>query len=368
LEALHGVGCARPPDDHDLEGAPVRAAVLTADRTVEVREVPAPEAAADEVVISVAASGICGSDLHAWHGRHPFRTPPVVLGHEPSGTVVAIGSDVAGVAVGDRVVIQPHRICHECAPCRAGDNELCEAKVYPATHGWTGSLAEMFAAPAAMVHRVPDGVPLDVAALAEPLAVACHANRRGEIGAGSRVNVVGSGTIGLLCALVARSRGAVVDVMTDVDPRKLEVAARLGALRPSDVRTDDVVDRLRATPTERGDVTVVAATAPHSLEDAGALTRPGGRIVLLGLYADAAPISAARLVTEEQTIVGSLTYNSEDFEAALALLAEDPDTFAGLVTQRIGLDEVGAEFARQAEGGEVVKILVVPSLTAGEGR
>jgi threonine dehydrogenase-like Zn-dependent dehydrogenase len=211
-----------------------------------------------------------------------------------------------------------------------------------------------------MVQRVPDGVPLDLAALAEPLAVASHANRRGGIGRGTTVNIVGSGTIGLLCLVVARHLGADVDVVTDIDPAKLTMAGRLGAARPSDVRTSGIVGELRGRRRERADVTIVAATAPDSLVDAAALTRPGGRIVLLGLYGDTAAVAASALVTDEQTLVGSLTYNSADVASALALLAADPGTFARFVTGRIGLDGVGAEFARQAEGGAAIKTLVLP--------
>jgi 2-desacetyl-2-hydroxyethyl bacteriochlorophyllide A dehydrogenase len=343
---------------------PMKAAVLTANHTVEVRDVADPTPRADEIVIAVEASGICGSDLHAWHGRHPFRRPPVVLGHEPAGTVLARGPEVTTIEVGDRVVIEPHRICGSCPACRQGDNELCERKQYPATHDWHGSLAEFFAAPANMAHRVPDGVPLDVAALAEPLAVASHANRRGGTGPGKTVNIVGSGTIGLLCLMVAQHLGARVDVVTDIDADKLRMAGQLGAQRPSDVRTSDIVDELRQRRFERADITIVAATAPDSLIDGAALTKPGGRIVLLGLYGDTAKIAASSMVTDEQTIVGSLTYNSADFAAALSLLASDPETYARFITKRVGLHEVGAEFARQAEGGAAIKTLVVPGLTA----
>lgn len=341
----------------------MKAAVLTANRHIEVHDIVEPEPRVDEIVIAVEASGICGSDLHAWHGRHPFRQPPVVLGHEPAGTVYKRGADVTTVEVGDRVVIQPHRICGSCPACRHGDNEICEHKQYPATHDWTGSLAEFFAAPANMAHAVPDGVPLDLAALAEPLAVACHANRRGGTGPGMTVNIVGSGTIGLLCLMVARHLGADVDVVTDIDPDKLSAAARLGAGRPSDVRTSDIVSTLKASRFDRADITIVAATAPSSLLDAAALTKPGGRIVLLGLYADTAEIAASAMVTDEQTIVGSLTYNSDDFESALRLLATDTETYARFITKRVGLHEVGAEFTRQAEGGAAIKTLVVPGLT-----
>jgi L-iditol 2-dehydrogenase len=341
----------------------VKAAVLTANCNVEVRDIADPQPRADEIVISVAASGICGSDLHAWHGRHPFRQPPVVLGHEPAGTVVARGPDVTTVEVGDRVVIQPHRICGTCSACRAGDNEICERKRYPAMHDWPGSLAEYFTAPAIMAHRVPDGVPLELAALAEPLAVACHANRRGGTGPGQTVNIVGSGTVGLLCLMVARHLGAEVDVVTDIDPQKLSVAGQLGALRPSDVRTSTIVEELRESRYDRAHITIVAATAPQSLLDGSALTRPGGRVVLLGLYGGTAEVAASSLVTDEQTLVGSLTYNSADFEAALRLLADDPDTYGKFITKRVGLHEVGDEFRRQAEGGQAIKTLVIPGLT-----
>lgn len=340
----------------------MKAAVLTAERTVEVREVDDPAPRPDEIVIAVAASGICGSDLHAWHGRHPFRQPPVVLGHEPAGTVVARGAEVTTVEVGEQVVIQPHRICGTCDACRAGDNEICEHKQYPATHDWTGSLAEFFTAPATMAHRVPHGLPIELAALAEPLAVACHANRRGGTGPGTVVNIVGSGTVGLLCLMVARHLGAEVDVVTDIDPQKLSFATSLGAKRASDVRTSTIVEELRGRRYHRADVTIIAATAPQSLVDGSALTKPGGRIVLLGLYRDTAEVAASMLVTDEQAIIGSLCYNSADFDLALQLLAADPDTYGKFITKRVGLHEVGDEFRRQADGGDAIKTLVIPGL------
>lgn len=342
----------------------MRAAVLTADRTVEVHEVPSPQVGDDEILIQVEANGICGSDLSAWAGKHPFRTPPVVLGHEPAGTVVALGPAVTSVQLGDRVAIEPQGFCGTCPACLAGDSQICRNKRYPATHDWTGALAEFFAAPAVTAHPVPDGVPLDVAALAEPLAVASHANRRAGTTSGQRVNVIGAGTIGLLSLQVARHLGAEVDVVTDIDPRRLAIAGELGAQRPADVRTSTIVQDLRRARHERADVTIVAATAPDSLRDAAALTRPGGTILLLGLYADTASIAASALVTDEQTIVGSVTYSAVDFRSALRLLADDLPTYERFVTSRIGLDGVHEEFHRQADGGVGLKTLVLPGMTS----
>lgn len=339
----------------------MKAAVLTENEVVEVRDIPDPIPAADEVLIEVEASGICGSDMHAWHGRHPFRRPPVVLGHEVSGVVRSTGEAVTDVRVGDRVAVEPHRICGHCWACAQGRNELCVSKQYPGTGQWNGTLAELFVAPARMAHLVPDGVPGDLAALAEPLAVASHANRRGQVQAGQRVNIIGAGAIGLLSLTVARHLGADVDVVTDVDPVKLALAEALGATRPRDVRTDPIIDQMRSHRQGRADVTIVAATAPQSLQDAAALTRPGGTIVLLGLYAHTADVDAARLITDEQTIAGSLTYDHADFRSALSLLAAQTDMFSQFVTRRISLVDVDAEFRGQADGSAPsLKTLVLP--------
>lgn len=341
--------------------ATTRAARLTAAEKVDIVELPTPSPAAGDILIAVAAAGICGSDLHAWHGHHPFRRPPVILGHEVSGTIVAVGEGVPGSRLGERVVIEPQRLCGECEYCLIGVNELCVARTLPGMGGWDGCLADYFTAPATMAHPIPDSLDLELAALAEPLAVAVHATKRGRVQAGERISVIGAGPIGALVTTVAVATGAAVDVVTDIDPDKLAFAGTLGARTPIDVRdgalwSEPIADEHRA------DVTFVAVTGPDSLVEATALTRAGGRIVLLGLYGGRAEIDASQLVTLEQTIVASVTYDSSDFRTAVEFLDRDPDLFRPLITHRIGFSALENEFRTQSQRTRFgMKTLIIPA-------
>ena len=353
-----------------LDRAPAMRALALVDRErVEVRDVPVPDVQPDEIRIDVAAAGICGSDLSAWRGHHPFRIPPVVLGHEVSGVIVAVGTDVDPARVGERVAIEPQRLCGVCAHCRAGRNQLCERKVLPGMDGWFGSIAEQFVAPAAMAHPLPDSLDLELAALAEPLAVAVHSVRQGAVESGWTVNVIGAGTIGLLVTLVAASRGASVNLVTDVDEDRLDAARTRGVAETLNARDVDIEEYAAAHPRLHADVTVVAATAPRSLVEATALTKPGGTIVLLGLYGDTAVINASDLVMREQRIVASVTYDSSDFRAAIAMLDARPVVFGTFLTRRIAMEDADEEFSAQASRSRFsLKTLILPRAHSEESR
>ncbi len=234
-----------------------------------------PQPQADEIVIAVEASGICGSDLHAWHGRHPFRQPPVVLGH---------GARTARCTSGDPTSARSRWAsgwsssrtgsAASAAPACAGTTKSANANEHPATHDWTdwpGRVLRRSRQHESIVSQtVFHWISLP---LPSRWRSHVHANRRAGTGPGMTVNIVGSGTIGLLCLMVARHLDAEVDVVTDIDADKLCVAEPTGARRPSDVRTSDIVGKLRDSRFDRADITIVAATAPDGLLDAAALTR-----------------------------------------------------------------------------------------------
>ncbi|MGA9834036.1 MAG: alcohol dehydrogenase catalytic domain-containing protein, partial [Trebonia sp.] len=203
----------------------MKAVKLQAPRLASVVEEPAPVAGPGEVVIRIDATGLCGSDLSTWLGHHPFRRPPVVLGHEAAGTVVAVAPDVTSIAPGTRVALCPLIACGRCASCRRGQENLCLDRRVPGV-GWGGTYADFVTAPADRAFPVPDSVSMTAAALIEPAAVALRACRRAGLGQGTRLGVLGAGGIGTICALVADHLGAGQIVVTDVSGDKL---ARLAA-------------------------------------------------------------------------------------------------------------------------------------------
>ncbi|MFR9801157.1 alcohol dehydrogenase catalytic domain-containing protein [Pseudonocardia sp. RS010] len=216
----------------------MRAAVLRRIGEIALEERPVPEPGPGEVLVRVASVGVCGSDVHYYeHGRIGdfVVSSPLVLGHEPSGEVVALGHGVSRVRPGTRVSIEPGRPDLTCAQCLAGRYHLCPRMEFFATPPVDGALAEYVVVHEAFAHPVPDRLDDDRAALLEPLSVGVWAARRGGIGPGSRVLVNGAGPIGLLAMQVAAAAGAGEVVVADVNAHRLEVAAGLGATSTVDV-------------------------------------------------------------------------------------------------------------------------------------
>ena len=209
-------------------GQQMRAVLLSAPQQARVVEIEEPVLEGGDALIRVEATGLCGSDISTWQGHHPFRRPPVVLGHEAAGTVVAVGAGVESALVGQRVALCPLIPCGRCTPCRRGATNLCTSRRVPGV-GWAGTYAEYVAAPASLLYPVGAHVSASQAALVEPAAVALRAVRRAGVTAGSRVAVLGAGGIGSLCARLARLCGAASVLVSDVQPAKL---ARLAEAMP----------------------------------------------------------------------------------------------------------------------------------------
>jgi L-iditol 2-dehydrogenase len=283
-------------------------------RVIEPREVPQPEPAADEVVIRVALTGICGSDVHAYLGHHRFRKPPAVLGHELVGTVAAVGSSVTRFAVGDLVSVNPQIACGTCTPCMAGHENLCERKIVPGTPHWTGTFGGYFPAPERTVIPLPADLPLAAGVLIEPLAVAVHAVKRAGDVTKRRTLVIGAGAIGYLIAVAARHAGASDVTCIDVDPVARSAAERAGFA---------TADPREVTP-DPGDVVFLTAGHPEAVTQALRLTRRRGTIVLVSMWQGEIPIDIYQAVFHEIDLKGSMTYVAADYADAVAIAVANP--------------------------------------------
>lgn len=324
--------------------------MLTDVHHIEEQELPLPQTGPHDVLIRTAVAGICGSDLHVFRGHHPFRKPPVVLGHEISGVVEAVGPAVTQFSPGDRVTVEPQITCGKCYYCKKGLTNLCTEKQVPGTGGWVGTFAEYFVAPEAVVYRVPDSVPLSLAALTEPLAVAVRAVRRAGLTGGETVAVTGSGTIGALTMVCCRLAGAGRMMATDILPYNLEHALRIGADRAVNARTDSVVaEGLRFTGDVGFDVAFVTVDSAESVKEGCRLARKQGRVVVLSMYDRDIPLDAYAVVSREQEVVGSLTYTRSDFEHALRLLEQRPFPWETLITGQISLQQLQTEMKSIAD-------------------
>lgn len=330
----------------------MRAAVFDAPFALRLGEVARPEPGPGEAVVLVAAAGLCAGDLYIFLGKSPYATYPCIGGHEISGTVAALGPGASGVAVGDRVVVEPFIGCGTCHACRVGKPNCCANLRIVGIH-CDGGFAEHVRAPVANLHPVPDGLSLREAAFAEPLAIGVQACRRGEVAAGDRVLVLGAGPIGLAILEVARSRGAEV-WMSDINARRLDLAVSLGATA---MRPDHLAADIAALTRGEGMPVVIEATgSPQVMEQTIDLVAAGGRIVIVGLAkkGEGVTFPGLDLTRKEVTLHGSRA-SADCFPEALRLLAggairytalatflpleEAPDTFALLARDQGALDK-----------------------------
>ena len=321
----------------------MRVARSISTRDVAIEETEDPDVGAGDVLCRVIACGVCGSDvLDSWVAKKV----PVVLGHELSGEVVAVGSEVRGVGFGDRVVVHHHAPCGECRRCRRGHETLCER--FKSTALDPGGFAERVRVPADLVDEllVLDGLDPERATFVEPLACVLRAFDRSGLRAGDALLVVGCGTSGLLAVAAARARGIEVVWARDPRPERLERALALGAERHGN---------------ELVDVVIVCTPKPEAIAAGFAAVAPGGSLCL---YAPPSPgealgLDGHALYIGEIDVCASYSAGPDDMRAALSLVASGRVDPLPLVTHRLGLDETGRAL-ELARSGEAIKALVLP--------
>lgn len=337
--------------------APMRRVVADLDR-VTVETVGRPEPGPHDALVRMSVTGVCGSDTHAVHGRHPFIRLPYHPGHEVVGTVEAVGDQVAGVVVGQRVTVEPTLPCAECKMCRTERSNLCENLMFFGC-GWRqGGMADFFTVPADRLHAVPDDLDDLTAALIEPLSTPVHAVRLAGDVAGRSVAVLGAGPIGLLVLAVLRARGARCVVVTDVLPAKRERARVLGADAVVDAAADDVADQVRTALGESADVVFDCVAVQATVTQAVGMASKGGTVVVVGVPAREVTVPLPLIQDHQIRIQGSATYLAEDYRESMRLLQAGAVRREDLVTAVHGLDGAAEAFADSA-GGEHLKVLVV---------
>jgi 2-desacetyl-2-hydroxyethyl bacteriochlorophyllide A dehydrogenase len=317
----------------------MRAALCREAGRVIVEEAPRPVPGPGEVLVRVRSCGICGSDLHWYHGQ--MMVPPVCPGHEIAGEVADAGAGVTTLAAGDRVAVEGIASCGGCDACTRGDYHLCPRL---GIVGMTipGGFADYLVMPARHCFRVPDGVPFPTAALCEPLAVAVHGVRIAGLEIGQRVAVLGAGTIGLMAVIAARAGGAGEVVVTARRPHQRAAALALGADRV--VGEDEPVDGADLV------VETVGGTA-DTLHAAVAACRPGGTVCVLGVYTGSPTFPAVLALLKEIRILGSFVYSRAgaraDFDIALDILRRRTAAIGD--THRFALPDVDAAFHAAAD-------------------
>jgi len=334
----------------------MRAACYVGDRTFTIVESSSRPPGRGEVELDIAYTGICGTDLHAFRGTYDRELDlPVVLGHEMSGTVAAIGPDVDAWEVGDRVAVNPLQWCGTCPACVAGSSHVCQGlKVMG--FNLPGSMQDRLTVPARALSRVPDGIGLDVAALTEPTAVAVHDVRRAGLRPGEQALVVGGGPIGVLIALVARADGADVRVV-ELGEERRRLAESLG-LTTFDPGAGDVRAAVEEWTQGAGvGVSFEVSGSAGGVDTAIQALAVRGRMVVVALHESPPPVDLYRVFMREISLVGARVYETAAFDAALGLLGAGEIPAQALITRVEPLEHVEAAFLA-LEQGQAMKILL----------
>ena len=340
----------------------MRAAVFTgAGKPLEIREVPRPEPGPGEILVKVAACGLCHSDLHYLdHGVPTFKAPPLTLGHEVSGRVAAVGVGVDPARVGTAVLLAPETTCGACVLCRTGRENVCsEQKMLG--NNIDGGFADYVVTTSRDAFVLPDGLDIETSSvISDALTTAFNAVvRRATIQPGETVAVIGCGGLGLSVVQVASMVGARV-IAVDIDPRKLDVALRFGASAAVDGRGDDAAKRVR---TEAGgggaEVAIECIGRPPTQETAVASLRTGGRAIFLGSSAQPMTLQGGRVMYRELSVIGTLGSRPIDFPVVLDLVKRGKLNADGLVTHRHPLEQVNEGFD-QLRAGVGIRHIAVP--------
>ncbi len=335
----------------------MQAAYYQGQRTIQVGPAQAAPPGPGEVRLDVAFCGICGTDLHIFQGHMDQRVHiPQAIGHEMSGWVAELGQGVSGWQVGERVVVRPLAACGECAACQRGHRHICYRLKFLGIDT-PGAFQTSWTVPADTLHRIPDGLPLDTAALIEPLAVACHDVRRGEVQPGEHVVVIGGGPIGMLVALVARQAGAQV-LVSEVNPARLALARELGldAVHPQEADLPALVQ-------ERTGGAGADAVFEVSGSQAGAaimtlLARARGRLVVVAIFAFKPQVDLHRFFWRELSLVGARVYEPQDFDQAIDLAARGVLPLERLISARWPLGGLQSAFEQIESGADLMKVLI----------
>ncbi|MCU1424144.1 MAG: NAD(P)-dependent alcohol dehydrogenase [Microbacteriaceae bacterium] len=313
----------------------MRASVLTAANQLSVEDRPMPVPDADQVLVSVSAVGVCGSDVHYYReGRiGDFVVDgPLVLGHELSGRIVAVGADVEAARIGQRVAIEPQRPCGHCAQCRAGRYNLCPSMEFYATPPIDGAFAGYVTIQSDFAHTLPDSVSDSAGALLEPLSVGIAAIRKAHIVPGSSVLIAGAGPIGIIAAQTARAFGASEIIVSDPIPERRERALQYGATRVVDPMAEEVAGL-------GVNAFIDASGNPRAVDSGIRAVGPAGYAVLVGLGSPTMTLPVEHIQNLEISVTGIFRY-TDTWPVAIHLVASGQVDLDALVTGEFDLDHV----------------------------
>ena len=337
----------------------MKQAIMVQPGKIEFHQIERPVIQDDEILMQPKRIGVCGSDIHVFHGKHPYTSYPVVQGHEVAGYVVEVGKAVEGITVGDKVTFTPQVVCGECYPCRNGMYHVCEKlKVMGFQTG--GAAQEYFILPEWNVFKLPVELNLDHAAMIEPVSVGVHAVRRAGDVSGKKVLVLGAGTIGNLVAQVAKAFGAEAVMITDVSEYKLKKAEACQIdFAINTAREDLNASILRDFGPNRADLILECVGAQATITQAVECARKGTTIVVVGVYGEKPIVNLGFVQDRELNLVGTAMYQKTDFECAIELVACGKIHLDELLTHRFAFEDyLQAYHMIERSNGEYMKVMI----------
>jgi L-iditol 2-dehydrogenase len=337
----------------------MRQAMMTSPGKIEFLNIERPRPADDEVILQVKRIGVCGSDIHVFHGLHPYTSYPVVQGHEIGAVIDEVGADVDGFRPGDKVVFMPQVTCGECYPCRHGMYHICDnLKVMGFQTG--GAAQEFFPIKAEMVLKLPESMTLDQAAMIEPVSVAVHALRRGGGVEGKKVVVLGAGTIGNLVGQVAQASGAAGVIITDVADYKLEKARQCGLENPVNTQKEELGQAiLRVFGPDKADLILECVGVQDTMTQAVDSARKGSTIVVVGVFGKKPEVNLGLVQDRELSLVGTLMYQKQDYLQAIELVASGKLSLDHMITHRFSFENyLEAYTTIESSGGQYMKVMI----------
>lgn len=336
----------------------MKQAVMTAPGQIEIHDVSIPTPGPGEVLLEIQRIGVCGSDIHVYHGKHPYTSYPVVQGHEFSATVKDIGAGVIGLAQGAKVTSMPQIVCGECAPCKRGDYHICD---HLKVQGFQapGCAQEFWVTRADSIILLPENFSFEQGALVEPLSVAVHAVSKAGPIRGKNVAVMGAGPIGNLVAQTARQSGANV-LINDLSAYRLDIARQSGVTATCNAREETLDQASERVFGKAGfDVALECVGVEPTMTSAISTIQKGGTIVVVGVFGEKPRVDLGLVQDRELTLRGTLMYQRGDYLRAVELIASGGVVTAPLISKHFAMDDyLEAYHFIEAQGEKSLKVFI----------
>ena len=338
----------------------MRQAIMTSPGSIEHREVPEPSGLKpDEIMLRIKRIGVCGSDIHVYHGKHPFTPYPVVQGHEYSGIVEEVGSQVTKIKPGAKATARPQLVCGKCGPCRRGDYHVCQNLKVQGFQA-PGCAQDLFVVTEDRIIPFPDNMSFEQGALIEPASVGAHSTSRATNLADKNVVVTGAGTIGNLIAQFVKARGAKKVLITDISDYRLKMAANCGLKFTANVSTESFEEAVKRVFGEEGfQVGFEAVGVQATIDSLISNIEKGGEIVIAGVFEDNPNINMGFVGEHELKLIGTMMYKHEDYLEAVEFISENKICAEPLVTKHFPFEMYDDAYQYiDKQGPETMKVMI----------